>query len=81
MGTEQEYRYNVFFEREGDIYVATVPALNFSSTYGKTLEEARANVREMVQVYLESLWEDGLDLPEPDAQGEVIAERIAVAIP
>lgn len=80
MAESHEYGYNVIFEKEGDVYVATVPALNYSSTYGESLEEARTMVKEMIQVYLESLKEDGLELPEPDAVGETITERISVAL-
>lgn len=80
MAKGQEYGYNVIFEKEGDLFVATVPALNYSSTYGETLDEARAMVKEMIQVYLESLQADGLNLPEPDTQGETITERISVAL-
>ena len=80
MAKGQEYGYNVIFEKEGDVYVATVPALNYSSTFGESLEEARAMVKEMIQLYLESLQEDGLELPEPDTQGETITERVSVAL-
>lgn len=61
----REHGYNVIFEKEGDLFVATVPALNYSSTYGESLEEARAMVKEMIQVYLESLRANGLEPPEP----------------
>lgn len=80
MAKSQEYGYNVIFEKEGDVYVATVPALNYSSTFGETLDEARAMVKEMIQLYLESLQEDGLELPEPDSYGDTITERISVAL-
>ena len=59
-----EYGYAVIFEKKGDAYTATVPALNYSSTYGETLDEAREMVKEMIGLYLKSLRADGLELPE-----------------
>ena len=74
------YGYTVIFEKEGDAYTATVPALNYSSTYGETLDEAREMVKEMIGLYLESLRADGLELPEPDVSEETFTERISVAL-
>lgn len=58
------YHYKVLLrsEPEGGVTVL-VPALEGCITYGKTLEEAQANAREAVELYLESLTEDNLDLP------------------
>ena len=75
-----EYGYTVIFEKEGDAYTATVPTLNYSSTYGETLNEAREMVKEMIGLYLESLRADGLELPEPDLTKETFTERISVAL-
>ena len=75
-----EYGYNVVFERQGDgTYVATVPSLNYISTYGESLDEAREMVKDMLALYLQSLQDDGLEIPEPDAQPPV-TERINVAL-
>lgn len=50
------YSYSVFYESapEGG-YVAFVPALPGCHTQGETLEETEKNVREAIEVYLESL--------------------------
>ena len=80
MADSHEYGYTVIFEKEGDVYTATVPALDYSSTYGETLEEARAMAKEMIQLYLESLRADGEALPEPDVERETFSERISVAL-
>ena len=80
MADGHEYGYTVIFEKEGDAYTATVPALNYSSTYGETLDEAREMVKEMIGLYLESLRADGLELPEPDASKETFTERVSVAL-
>ena len=78
MTNSHEYGYTVIFEKEEDVYTATVPALDYSSTYGETLEEARAMAKEMIQLYLESLQADGLELPKPDR--ETFTERVSVAL-
>jgi predicted RNase H-like HicB family nuclease len=39
-------------EREGDLYVALCPELDIASQ-GATMEEARANLKEAVEVFLE----------------------------
>ena len=47
--------YSVFFEEapEGG-YVVSVPALPGCHTQGDTLEEAENNIKEAIEVYLES---------------------------
>ncbi len=80
MVDNHEYGYTVIFEKEGNAYTATVPALDYSSTYGETLEEARVMVKEMIQLYLETLRADGLALPEPDAGRQTFTERVRVAL-
>lgn len=80
MTDSHEYGYTVIFEKEGEVYTATVPALDYSSTYGETLDEARKMVKELIRLYLESLKADGLELPEPDFVKETFAERISVAL-
>ncbi len=45
--------FQVLFEEDEDgWFVASVPALPGCHTQGKTLEEARVNVREAIQAYL-----------------------------
>lgn len=79
MAETLEYGYNVVFERQKDGgFCATVPALGYITTEGDTLEEARAMAEDMIALYLDSLREDGLDIPEPDVK-EVVTERISVA--
>ena len=50
------YSYSVYYEAapEGG-YVAFVPALPGCHTQGETLEEAERNVKEAIELYLESL--------------------------
>ena len=65
---KSEYGYTTIFERQADgRYTATVPALNFISTFGETMDEAREMVKDMIQIYLESLRADGQEIPDPDS--------------
>ncbi len=47
-------------------YVATVPALPGCVSQGKTRRQALRNIREAIEVYIESLLEDGLPVPVQD---------------
>ncbi len=45
--------YTAILEREGDLYVALCPELDVASQ-GVTVEEATANLKEAVELFLES---------------------------
>lgn len=51
------YSYSVFYEmaQEGG-YIASVPSLPGCHSQGDTLEETEANIKEAVEIYLESLY-------------------------
>ncbi len=56
-------KFKVEIQKDEDgWYVVTVPALPGSITQGKTLEEARRNPREAIELHLESLGEDGIPI-------------------
>jgi antitoxin HicB len=52
-------------EPEGGLTV-TCPKLPPVVTYGETLEEAQANAREAIELYVEVMREDGQPIPPPD---------------
>jgi len=57
--------YKVIFEpQEEGGYTATVPALPGCISEGDTYDEALANIKEAIALYLESLQDDGLPIPE-----------------
>ncbi len=57
--------YKVIFEpQEEGGYTVTVPALPGCVSEGDTYEEALANIKEAIMLYLESLQVDGLPIPE-----------------
>jgi predicted RNase H-like HicB family nuclease len=47
-------RFNAVFEQDGDWWVGYVEELPGANTQGKTLEEARANLKEAVQMVRQS---------------------------
>ena len=48
-----ETSFTAIVEREGDLYVALCPELDVASQ-GKTVEEATANLKEAVELFLET---------------------------
>jgi antitoxin HicB len=78
---EKTYQYTVSFEpTEDGVYAATVPALPGCLSYGHTLEEAEQNIREAIACHLESMVEDGLEIPEEPASVTVV-KAIEVSLP
>jgi len=75
-----ERTYTVVFQpcERGYGYTVTCPALPGVVTEGATLDEARANAREAIELYLESLQDDGL--PIPPSQEDVV-EPMRVTVP
>ena len=68
------------FEDGRMAYHAYCPALKGASTWGYTREEALKNIREVVELTIESMREHGEPIPEkPDV--EISAEpRVAVTV-
>ncbi|MDD5082309.1 MAG: type II toxin-antitoxin system HicB family antitoxin [Dehalococcoidales bacterium] len=57
-------KYKAILEnQETDGYTVYVPSLPGCVSQGKTAEEAMANIKEAIEVYLESLRERNLPLP------------------
>ena len=57
--------YAVIYERGETNWGASVPDLPGCISIGDSLEEARANVKEAIELYLEVLKERGELIPEP----------------
>jgi predicted RNase H-like HicB family nuclease len=58
--------YPVVIEREKEGYFVTCPTLHGCSTQGDTIEEALTNIREAIEVYVESLLADKEEVPMSD---------------
>jgi predicted RNase H-like HicB family nuclease len=61
-------RYAVVFEKAENNWAAYVPDLPGCVTTGKTLEETSRNVREAIELHLESMHEVGETVPEPTSR-------------
>lgn len=65
-------KYAVIFERAENNWAAYVPDLPGCITTGKTLEEAKANIREAIRGHLLTMREYGDPIPAPTSlAGEV----------
>lgn len=49
------YKINVIIEKDEDSYYAYSPELEGCQSQGDTLEEVKANIKEAVELYLETL--------------------------
>lgn len=76
METKKILKYTAIFEAapEGG-YVVTVPALPGCMTQGDTFEEATENIREVIELCLSVLKEDGDDIPEESEERIVATVR------
>jgi len=57
-------RQIILYTDEDGIWIADVPSLPGCHTNGKTKEEALANIREAIALYIEVLLEHGESVPE-----------------
>jgi predicted RNase H-like HicB family nuclease len=76
---KKAHSYSVYYEAVADGgFVAIVPALPGCHTQGETLEEAEINIREAIELYLESLIAHGEPLPE---EQKSFQGRVSVLVP
>jgi predicted RNase H-like HicB family nuclease len=72
----KKLRLPVIITRDEDgYYVAEVPILKSCFTQGKTRQEAIANIKDVIQLCLESMAEEGEPIPE-----EFDLEQVEVAV-
>jgi len=67
--------YTVIYEQGEKNWGAVVPDLPGCVSIGATLDEARENVKEAIELYLEVLQERGEPIPRPHH----VVERVAIA--
>lgn len=65
-------RYTVILERGPTSWGAQVPDLPGCIAAGETRAEALELIREAIAFHIESLKRDGLPVPEPLSEGEVV---------
>jgi len=70
---ETVQQFEVVFEPDENGHHVYVPALKGCHSWGATRDEARAHIREAIEMWLESAQEQGITIPD--------RETIEVAIP
>ena len=71
-----EGKFTAVFEKDGDWWIGHVEELPGANTQGRTLDEARKNLKEAVIMVIEAYRE----ITKEDSQGkEVIREELTVA--
>lgn len=70
-------KFTAVFEQEADGWIGTVEELPGAMTQGKTIEEARENLKEAIQLILET----NREIARQEAEGkDVIREELEVAV-
>ncbi len=59
----QNYQFTVVIEPDEEGYHAYAPALPGCHTFGMTIDEARANILEAIELHVESMLQDGETIP------------------
>ena len=64
---KQSFSYKIEYEvdKQTGQVVATIPELNYVSSFGDTFAEAEANIKEAANGYLEVLIQKHQKIPEP----------------
>jgi predicted RNase H-like HicB family nuclease len=72
------YQFTVIIEADERAFHAYVPALPGCHTFGATVEEAQANIKEAIALHLESMLADG-ETPPPEGEPLFIT-RLSVPV-
>ena len=75
---EYSYQINLIPEEEGG-YTVVVPLLPGCVSYGTTIEEATANVREAIQLHIENLAAHGQPVPPGNDSIQVFMTTVHVS--
>lgn len=60
-------RYNIIIRKEGRYYIAEAPTLGISD-FGKSIEEAKENIKEALKCHVEGLIKTKSEIPAPDSE-------------
>ena len=60
-----DYHINIFYSEEDGGYIAEIPDLELCSAFGKTAEEALAEVEKAKEAWLAAAREAGKPIPPP----------------
>lgn len=61
----RDYHINIFYSEEDEGYIADIPDLEHCSAFGKTPEEALAEVNIAKKTWLEAALQQGKPIPPP----------------
>lgn len=76
MGRGMESRFTAVFQKEGEWWIAYVEELPGANTQGRTLEEARENLKEAVELVIKA----NRELAERELEGkQVIREEFPIS--
>jgi predicted RNase H-like HicB family nuclease len=70
--------FTVVIEPDEDMFHAYAPVLPGCHTFGATIDEALADIREAIELYVESLREDGE--PIPVEQEPLLITRLPIVV-
>jgi predicted RNase H-like HicB family nuclease len=74
----QVYQFTVVIEPDEGAYHAYAPALPGCHTFGDTVEEAQANIKEAIALHIECMKEDN---ESPPLEGEpLIITRLSIPV-
>lgn len=78
----REYRYTILLHPDAEQggYTVTVPALPGCITEGDTLEEAIAMAKEAINLYIESLIDDGEPIPEEHEPVQALVINVSAEV-
>ena len=60
--------YRAIIDKDGDSYHGYAPSLSGCHTQGDTINEARANLKEAINLWLESRAANNQTIPHPDVE-------------
>lgn len=75
--THPRYHINVFWYDDDNCWIADVPDLRYCSAHGDTPEEAVAEARVAIELWLETAQETGVPIPEARYKPNKAEDRAA----
>ena len=68
-----KYEIIIYWSNEDDAFIAEAPELSGCMAHGKTPDEALKNVKEAIQLWIDTANEFGNPIPEPKGERLIFA--------
>ncbi len=68
-----KYEIIIYWGAEDEVFVAEVPELPGCAAHGKTQDEALANTKQAIQLWIDTANEIGDPIPEPKGHRLIVA--------